>query len=143
MKRTRVEVIKTINSNINDVWESVANPTDIVNWSSMISNAEIDGEVKVGATRTCTMGEDVFNEFIETLDHELKIFQYSIPEPPFPVENVLGTIQLKEKTDIETEVTWALNFSVAPEMEEDISNAIKEIYIDGIAGLEKQNELVA
>lgn len=143
MKRTRVEVTQTIAANINDVWKSIANPVDIQNWSNMISKAELDGEARVGATRTCTMGEDVFSEFIETLDHELRIFQYSIPEPPFPITHVLGTIQLKEKGNSKTEISWSLNFSVVPEMENDISNAIREVYLDGIAGLERQHEVLA
>lgn len=141
MKRTRVEVIKIINAPISPIWESIADPTDIVNWSSVISKAELNGEASVGSTRTCIMGDDTFSEFIETLDHDLHIFQYSIPEPPFPIEGVLGTIKLKKVSDEQTKVSWSLNFSVDPEAEEEISEAIKGIYTDGIDGLERKHSI--
>ncbi len=138
MKRTSLKVTKKINAPADKVWESVANPTEIKNWSSFIVNAELRG-AGVGATRTCTMAVDSFDEFIETIDHDYKIFQYSIPEPPMPIEGVLGTIQVRDLGEGKTEVEWRLNFSVAEEMETEIKEVITGVYEDGIAGLERQN----
>ena len=141
MKESSVSLTKVIEADTELVWASVAEIGGIENWSTAIGDSEVSGE-GVGAKRVCNFadGSGKVYETIETLNHEEKVFQYSVQDVPMPISNPLGTIAVKEAGAGKTEVTWSLKFEVSPEMEEEMKTAIAGFYEDGILGLERVNQ---
>lgn len=140
MKNASVNVTKVINAPADQVWANVAQIKGIEQWSTPLTDSVVTGE-GVGAQRVCNLadGSGRICETIETIDHERKIFRYSIQEAPMPIHHPLGTIVIRDLGDSQTEVSWSVDFQVEEEHEAVMKETITGFYEDGILGLERIN----
>ena len=141
MKNSSVKVVKTISAPANEVWHDIAKIGGIEEWSSPIADSAVTGE-GVGARRVCNMvdGSGKIYETIETIDHEKRIFQYSIQQLPMPIKNVIGTMKVETLENDDTQVTWSVDFQVDEENEAMMQETITGFYEDVILGLERINQ---
>ncbi len=136
MKQTSVTVVQKIQAPVDAVWETISAIGGVDKWSGMIKTCRVEGS-GAGAKRFCTMTDGgELNENIDLVDHEKKVFQYSIPEPPMPIKDYVGTMKIKETgKNGETEVTWSATFKVEEANESEIRAMLEGAYADGITGI--------
>ena len=77
------------------------------------------------------------DETILKIDHDQKLFQYSIDKQPLlPIENIIGTMKVTEMND-KTELSWNVDFTIQDEtMLPMVRQVIKGMYEAGANGLE-------
>jgi len=77
------------------------------------------------------------DETILKIDHDQKLFQYSIDKQPLlPIENIIGTMKVTETND-KTELSWNVDFTIQDEtMLPMVRQVIKGMYEAGANGLE-------
>lgn len=140
MKSASVKVVRRIKAPAESVWKTISAIGGVEQWLSIIKTCKFEGS-GAGATRVCTMADgSTLNERIEKVDHQNRIFQYSIPEPPMPVKNLIGTMKVNETgKNGESEIEWSATFGVDESQEKEMSGLLEGIYREGINGLEKLN----
>ncbi len=136
MKKASVTVVQKIDAPVKAVWETISAIGGVEKWLGMIETCRVEGE-GTGAKRFCTMTDgNTLNENIDVVDHENKVFQYSIPEPPMPIKDLVGTMKVSDTGKSgETEVTWSASFQVDEANELEMKAMIEGAYIDGITGI--------
>jgi hypothetical protein len=137
-KMKSVVTSMNINSPVEKVWEQISSGSGLNKWFPVIAICELLGSGP-GAKRVCTtiQGNEL-KETILTVDHQSKLFQYSIDEQNMmPTANVIGTIHITEISKNVTNVTWIANFHLLDDtMELAVLKGIDELYQAGIKGLE-------
>ena len=135
MKKT-IQTLHTINASIEKVWENISKATGVNTWLPVITACRLEGQGE-GAKRVCTTEQGDMKETIVKIDHEKKIFQYSIDtQPLLPIENVLGTMELRENNG-NTRLNWSLEFVIQDEsLFPIVQQAIEGMYAEGATGLE-------
>ncbi len=138
MKNASVKVFKQINAPAEAVWKTISAIGGVDKWLSMIKTCRVEGS-GAGAKRICTTADGAtLHERIETIDQENRIFRYSIPEPPMPIKNLLGTMKvIAINQGNESQVEWSAMFEVEEANEAEMIAMLKGIYSEGISGLEK------
>ena len=142
MIKSEQKVSIGISSSANDVWTIISAVTGVENWfAPMITGSRLEGEKRV-----CTTEGGEFEEDIYEVNHTTKTFRYGIPKQHMmPVENILGTMQVREGKDGGSIVDWQWTFDVAKENEEQAQGMLAhagELGINGIDALiKRQGEL--
>lgn len=120
---TKVEVIKSINVSADQVWSKLASFKGIENFSP-IARSVVHGEGP-GATRTCYMPDDAeIHETLNKVDNAAMHLEYQINKGPFPIENYVSTVDVREADANTAEVTWACTFNA----EEENIPAMKDLF---------------
>lgn len=136
---TTVEVIETINSNPQSVWDILGNFGG-VKVGGPVTAFNLEGE-GVGAVRTITMGGANIVERLEEFDAAGMSLKYVIlnEDCPLPVSGYSATIKVKSDGDNACTVEWIGTFEPkgAPEA---ASAAVRGIYTGGIARARKATE---
>ncbi|MFQ5589438.1 MAG: SRPBCC family protein [Nitrospiria bacterium] len=141
MKNTSVKVRKKIKVSADAVWDTISAIGGVDKWLSMIQTCRFEGS-GAGATRVCTTADGLtLNERIEKVDHTNRVFEYSIPEAPLPVQDLFGTMKVHETADSSiSEIEWSATFGVEEVHEAEIVGMLKTIYTEGIDGLERLHQ---
>ena len=135
MKRT-VQSKHTLNTSIENVWKNISKASGVNGWLPVITACRLEGQGE-GAKRICSTEHGDMDETIIRIDHENKIFQYSINKQPLlPIENILGTMEVKEHSG-STELIWSLEFTLPDESSFTmVKQAVEDMYATGAIGLE-------
>ncbi|MCI0694811.1 SRPBCC family protein [candidate division KSB1 bacterium] len=138
MKSASIKVSKKISAPANAVWQTISAIGGVDKWLAMIKTCRFEG-TGAGAKRVCTTADGAtLYERIEAVDHEKRIFQYSIAEPPMPIKNLLGTMQvIAGDNGNESQVDWSATFEVEEAHAAEMIAMLEGIYSEGITGLEK------
>jgi hypothetical protein len=130
----RVEVRDEIDTDINRVWDLVADFGGVNRISPDIQSCEVEGD-GVGAVRTINTNGILIQERLERLDEESRTFSYSMLEGPIPFKNYLATVTLREAGPRRTAIQWAGSFEPAGIPEEQLKQLVEGIYRQLIAGI--------
>ena len=143
MKKSNVSVRHAVDVPAQKMWNTISAIGGVDVWfSSLIKSCEVSGE-GVGASRICNTEAGPIYERIETIDHENRIFQYSISEQNLmPVENFLGTMKVEEEGEGSV-VEWTAEFTVAAEAEAEVQANIRQLYVTGVEGIADLHRLQA
>jgi hypothetical protein len=135
MKDSKVQVRHQVNVPSELMWETISAIGGVDVWfSQIIKSCEVIGE-GAGAKRICNTDAGPIKESIDIIDHENRLFQYSILEQNLlPVKNLVGTMQVEE-SEGQTFVKWEATFKVDPSAEAEIQNQLKGFYVAGINGI--------
>jgi uncharacterized protein YndB with AHSA1/START domain len=138
VKTSSVNVVKKVNAPAEAVWKTISAIGGVDKWLSLIKTCSVEG-TGAGAKRVCTTADGAtLDERIEAIDQENRIFRYSIPEPPMPIKNLLGTMQvLAIDSGKESQVDWSATFEVEEAHEAEMIAMLEGIYSEGITGLGK------
>lgn len=133
------KIIKTshiINAPIENVWVNISKATGVNTWLPVITSCHLEGQGE-GAKRVCRTEQGDMNETIVKIDHENKIFQYSIDKQPLlPIDNPIGTMELKIQNG-STQLNWNLEFDIKDEsLLSEVQRVIEGMYKVGAKGLE-------
>ena len=128
MKKT-INTTHVIDAPAEEVWQRISQATGVNDWLPIGTG--------VGAQRVCTTEQGDMNETILVIDHENRIFQYTINEQPLsPVEDIVGTMRVGEKNG-RTELRWSLDFTLPDETQfPAVQQAVEALYAAGAHGLE-------
>ena len=134
---TTVEVIETVNSNAQSVWDILGDFGGI-KVGGPITAFTLEGE-GVGAVRTITMGGANIVERLEEFDSAAMALKYAIlnEDSPLPVSNYAATIKVISNGDSACTVEWIGTFEAKGAPEEAASEAVRGIYTGGIARARK------
>mgnify|MGYP001604208179 CR=1 FL=1 len=134
---TTVEVVETVNSNAQSVWDILGNFGGLTVGGS-ITAFSVEGE-GVGAVRTITMGGADIVERLEEFDTGAMALTYTIinDDCPLPVSGYSATIKVTSNGDNACTVEWVGTFEPKGAPEEAASDVVRGIYTGGIAGARK------
>jgi len=134
---TTVEVIETVNSNAQSVWDILGDFGGI-KVGGPITSFNLEGE-GVGAVRTITMGGADIVERLEEFDSKGMHLKYAIlnEDCPLPVSGYSATIKVKAADNGTCTVEWIGTFEPKGAPEEAASDAVRGIYTGGIARARK------
>jgi hypothetical protein len=137
---TTVEVIETINSNAQSVWDILGDFGGI-KVGGPITAFTLDGE-GVGAVRSITMGGANIVERLEEFDASGMALKYAIinDDCPLPVSGYSATIKVIGNGDSACTVEWVGTFEPKGAPEEAASKTVRGIYTGGIARARKVTE---
>ena len=134
---TTVEVIETVNSNAQSVWDILGDFGGI-KVGGPIKAFTIEGE-GVGAVRTITMGRANIVERLEEFDAAAMALKYTIinEDSPLPVSNYAATIKVTSNGESACTVEWIGTFEPKGAPAFFASKAVRGIYTGGIARARK------
>jgi hypothetical protein len=137
---TIVEVIETINSNAQSVWDILGDFGGI-KVGGPITAFKLEGE-GVGAIRSITMGGANIVECLEEFDSGAMALKYAIinDDCPLPVSGYSATIKVISDGDNACTVEWIGTFEPKGAPEEIASETVRGIYTGGIARARKITE---
>jgi len=135
---TTVEVIETIGSNAQAVWDILGDFGGI-KVGGPITEFSLDGE-GVGAVRTITMGSANIVERLEEFDAEARALKYAIlnDDSPLPVSQYSATIEVISDGENACTVKWIGSFEPKGAPEWLATKAVRSIYTGGIARARKE-----
>jgi len=138
---TNVSVKNTINAAANEIWKTLSSFKDVEKYIPLIKSSTVEGS-GVGAKRTCIIPsesgqEGKIEEEIKSFDDDAKTLSYSITSSPFPVQNYLGTVKVKDLGNGRCEVEWSSTFEPKGMPEEEVAKMINDLYVAAIDGLKK------
>jgi uncharacterized protein YndB with AHSA1/START domain len=138
MKNSSIKVVRKINAPADAVWQTISAIGGVDKWLGMIKTCHFEG-TGAGAKRVCTTADGMtINERIDAIDQENRVFRYSIPEPPMPIKNLVGTMKVfAGDNGNEAQVDWSATFEVEEAQEAEMLAMLEAVYSDGIRGLEK------
>lgn len=133
----KVRVQGSIQAPATEVWNTVRDFGALDSYVAAVGTCTQDGS-GVGALRKLTLqdGAEVV-EKLRNLDDSHRTLNYTIEEAPLPVENYLGTMQVKEEGD-QSEFIWESAFEVPEDEEEAVTKAFRDIYHQGVEGLQQK-----
>lgn len=135
---TTVEVIETIDSNAQAVW-NILGDFGGIKIGGPITAFSLDGE-GVGAVRTITMGGSNIVERLEEFNAEARALKYAIlnDDCPLPVSQYSATIEVISDGENACTVKWIGSFEPKGAPEEVATKAVRGIYTGGIARARKE-----
>ena len=138
MKSSSVKVVRTIKAPAEAIWQTISAIGGVDQWLGMIETCHFEG-TGAGAKRVCTTADGMtINERIDAIDHENRVFRYTVPEPPMPVKNLSGTMKVFDSDNgKEAQVVWSATFDVEESQEAEMRAMLESIYSEGISGLER------
>ncbi len=108
---TKVDVTKSIKIPASKAWKAISSFRNIEDFSP-IEKSVVQGEGK-GAIRTCYMPDGAqIHELLSSYNKDDMRIQYQITEGPFPVEEYLSTVSVKEQDANTCEINWQAQFKV-------------------------------
>lgn len=140
MIKSEQKVSIEIESPVNEVWDVISAITGVENWFAPM----ITGSRREGDKRVCTTEGGEFEEDIFEINHTTRTFRYGIPQQHMmPVQNILGTMHVREGAQSGSIVDWTWAFDVTAENEEQAKGMLAhagEIGINGIDTLIKSQK---
>jgi len=138
---TKVTTKDTINAAADEVWKTLSTFGDVEKYVPLIKRSTVEGS-GVGAKRPCIIPsesgqEGKIEEEIKSFDDDAKTLSYSIISSPFPVENYLGTVKVKDLGNGRCEVEWSSTFEPKGMAEEEVVKMVNDIYVTALDGLKK------
>ena len=134
----KVKVNGTINAPAEDVWKLVSNFNGLDKFVEAITESSIESS-GVGAVRTLTLQDGgKVKEKLESLDNDRRILTYSIVDSPMPIQNYKGIIQVREISDTQSLFTWSSTFETDEGVEDEMKEAMEELYSLGVEGLKNK-----
>ena len=133
MIKSEQKVSIGIASSVDDVWEVISAITGVENWlAPMITASRMEGDKRV-----CTTEGGEFEEDIYEVNHTTKTFKYGIPQQHMiPVENIMGSMQVRKGEDGGSVVDWHWTFDVETQNEEQAKGALAHAGEAGINGID-------
>lgn len=136
MKKT-IHTHHRIDASPERVWAHISQTTGVDTWLPIVTSCELHGTGQ-GAQRVCGTEEGNLYETILKIDHEHRVFQYSVDQQPLlPLSQLVGTMKVSSENG-HTLLEWIAEFEVEDELLMDtIRPAITGMYEAGAAGLEQ------
>ena len=133
MKMSKKTVSKTISVSPEAAWQIIGAVSGVDKWfAPLIQTCKLEGN-----KRFCTTEGGLLEEDILEVNHEDRIFRYSIPKQPIiPVENIFGTMKVLEAENNQTTIEWTAEFKVQAEKEAEAQQMFEDAYGMGIQGIE-------
>ena len=132
--RNRVAVAVKVDADADRIWSEIAKVEGWERWIDILTGSQVSG-ADVLSSRVCHTGDGDIHETVETLDPDLRLFQYTIQSAPMPMRNALGTLHVRPIGDGRSEVRWSLNFDASEEAAAQLKPMIEGIYNDSIRTL--------
>jgi hypothetical protein len=123
-----------------EVWSVVG---DFAGFAEMLvasrdGNVETSG-VGVGMTRTVRVGDDSMVERLDSIDETRFCTRYSMPVTgPFPIADYQATIALTPLAADRCALEWVGSFIASGASEGEAADAIRAVYVEGIALLHRR-----
>ena len=114
-----------------EMWERIGDPARIYEWHPAIEATEmLDG----GKTRIDTLGDG--GRVVETiLEQGERYHSYRIDESPLPVDNLVGTVRVRDEGETACRVEWQATFEPAGIPEGEAVELVGGIFQAGLDAL--------
>lgn len=114
-----------------EMWERIGDPARIYEWHPAIEATEmLDG----GKTRIDTLGDG--GRVVETiLEQGERLHSYRIDESPLPVDNLVGTVSVRDEGEAACVVKWEATFEPAGIPEGEAVELVGGIFQAGLDAL--------
>ena len=133
-----VTVNGTINTDADKVWELVSDFNGLDELVEAVVDCTTEGS-GIGAVRTLTLADGgEVKEKLESLHPDQHLLTYSIVASPMPIENYIGTMQVKKVGKGKSEFFWSSTFDVREGTEQEMKEALEDLYKLGVEGLQQK-----
>jgi len=107
----------------------------------LIVSCRVEG-AGVGARRYIHLADSVgggdIEDRIDEINYESRRFRYTRLRSPFPVTNYVGTVEVRPAPQGGSEVSWRVDFDVAPEAKEELVPLLFGVLSGLIDGIERE-----
>ncbi|MDP8908706.1 MAG: SRPBCC family protein [Chloroflexota bacterium] len=115
-----------------EMWDQIGDPADIYKWHPAIEATEMADD---GKTRIDTLPDG--GRVSETiLEQGERHHTYRIDESPLPVENLVGTIRVRDEDDKACVVQWDATFDAAGISDAEATELVSGIFQAGLDALQ-------
>ena len=119
------------------VWEKISLVGGVQHWMPGVKDCRLEGR-GIGAHRLCQTDMGWIREVIENIEHNEKIFEYSVSgQGIYPFIRFNGRIQVFEKPDNYSAIRWEGKCVTKNENVNELSLMLKGLFEKGINGLEQ------
>lgn len=131
-----VEQTVEIQRPVDEVWAVAGDPGRIGEWLPLLSDATLEGDVRV--CRTSDGGE--LRERILDRSEEGRYYVYTIEQSPLPLRSYRSRLSVDGHGD-HSHVVWDADFEPAsPEQEAELTTMLTQVYAEGLASLRNSLE---
>ncbi len=129
-------VTKIVNSPGSKVWLAIRSIGGLDRWFPVIGTCRVEGE-GIGAIRILGLagGGEMRDRVLEIADTERR-FRYQRFQSPFPVENYIGTVEVRDAGGERSELSWTVQIEVEAGKKDEFVAFLESALSDGIDGLE-------
>lgn len=128
---SEVSISKRYDVSGTEMWERIGDPADIYQWHPAIQATEMKDD---GKTRIDTLPDG--GRVSETiLEQGARHHTYRIDESPLPVENLIGTIRVRDEEDAACVVQWDATFDAAGISDAEATELVRGIFQAGLDAL--------
>lgn len=115
-----------------EMWDRIGDPADIYKWHPAIEATEMadDGKTRIDSLPD---GGRVSETILEQGERH---HTYRIDESPLPVENLVGTIRVRDDEDSGCVVQWDATFDAAGISEAEATELVQGIFQAGLDALQ-------
>lgn len=146
-----IHVAKTIDAPSDLVWTAIKNIDGLDRWFPIIESCSVEGE-GVGAVRVLGLvnGGVMKDRILEICDTERRL-RYRRFESPFPVDDYLGTVEVRDAPDRRSNLSWSVRAEYSPDRAQELSTflenafeaddfsaVIEKALADGVDGLDRE-----
>lgn len=132
-----VKAVRTINTGAQKVWATISVGGGLDKWMPVITECRIEGSGE-GATRYCTLANGAkLQERILEVNHGRRRFKYGMSEHPLPAKNIVGSIEVVDLGNGQSQVSWSVEFDCDAVHKQELEGMFKGSYEQGLEGLEK------
>jgi len=132
-----VRVVQKIKMKPQAAWKIISAVGGVQNWMPMIKDCRLEGR-GAGAYRICTTANGVIKEVIDKIEHQERLFEYSIIEQSvMPFLNFKGTIRVVDMNGEFTEIQWKGVYNISECFEKQMKVQLQEMFEQAIQGLQR------
>jgi carbon monoxide dehydrogenase subunit G len=130
-------VKKQINIPAEKAWATIRQFDGVDTYLPAVASCRVEGE-GVGAKRFCTLQDGVkLDETLEHLDDDQCTLIYSIVDGEMPFKNYVGTVQVNDLGNGQSEVEWKSSFEVGDTDKKELITMIEGMLTTAIDGIEQ------
>jgi Polyketide cyclase / dehydrase and lipid transport len=131
-------VTKILNVPSDRVWAAIKSVGGLDQWFPIIATCKVEG-AGVGAIRILELagGGEMRDRIIEIADRERRL-RYDRFQLPFPVAKYFGTVEVRNRGDSQSEISWSIQMDVDADKKDELNLLIQSAISDGIDGLERE-----
>ena len=131
----KVSMQSAVNMGADELWKLIGQFNALPDWHPAVITSKLEDGGKV--RRLSLFGGVEIVERLEKIDHNDRLYRYSIVSGSLPVANYTATLRVKDDGAGKATVEWSSEFDPKGASESEATTAIQDVYKMGFDNLRK------